>query len=113
MHLTSKELEVMVLLWESNVPMTVAEILNVSENRTWSTNSIFVMMTKLEKKGAVDYKLVASVTKPARVYSPTLTYEEYLAKSLVAKEKSRNMQMDIDVFIKLLKEEVGKTETSS
>jgi len=113
MHLTSKELEVMDLLWANNEPMTVADILKTSDSRTWSTNSIFVMMMKLEKKGAVDFKLVASITKPARVYSPTLTYEEYLAKSLVAKEKTRNMQMDIDTFVKLLKEEVGKTESDS
>ena len=105
MHLTGKELEVMSLLWENEEAMAVADILNVSEDRTWSTNSIFVMMTKLEKKGAVDYKLVASVTKPARVYKPTLTYEEYLARGLVAKEKKSNMKIDMDLFLKTLEKE--------
>ena len=109
MKLTSKEMEVMDVLWAKGAPMTVSEILTVSNNRTWKENSIFVMMKRLEDKGAVimDH-LRPTVTNNARTYRPLFSYEEYLAKNVasVNEKRSPGLDFDVDLFIKSLKKEI-------
>jgi len=74
MRLTGKEQEIMTTLWKSKKPLTTAEIVEVSPNRTWHEGSIFAIMKSLLKKGAVvldAYKPTAG--KHARVYKPKIT----------------------------------------
>ena len=106
MKLTDKELEVMYVLWEKQVPMTVSEIISVSKNRTWKENSIFVMMKTLIAKGAV--KLThyqPTATNTARAYAPIVTLEEYAARGI---DRMRNfsetgVRFNLDEFIDKVK----------
>ena len=110
MQLTDKELEIMSVLWESSTSMTVADILEASENRSWSINSIFIMMTKLEKKGAVDYLYKPTTTKPARAYKPTLSPEEFIAGSIASVAVKPKLRLNIDVLIKAIRGKFGESE---
>ena len=106
MKLTNKELEVMAVLWEKGVPMSATEILAASDNRTWVETSIFIMLKNLLVKGAVslaDYR--ATATKRARLYLPTVSFEEVMAHHLIAtrKDKFPGLPFDEDKYIDAVK----------
>ena len=103
MHLTSKELEIMALLWDSDVPMTATEIVNASENRSWKQSSIFIILkTLLAKKAVVFSHNKHTVTNVARAYKPGFTAEEY-AVSLVCDTEILGKCINMDVLIELFK----------
>jgi len=81
MKLTSKEMEIMVVLWDNEHPMTANEIIETSSTRTWKENSIYIIMNTLIKKGAVilaHYKPTS--TNNARAYTPAITSSEYMVR---------------------------------
>jgi len=97
MKLTGKETEIMTVLWKSKKPLTTAEIIEITPNRTWHEGSIFAIMKRLVKKGAVAldaYKPTAG--KHARVYKPIITTEDYAFRII---EGMDDMGIDIDVHI--------------
>jgi len=103
MRLTTKELEIMAVLWGSKIPMTATEIVDASNNRTWKENSIYIIMNTLIKKGAV----ILSRHKPtgtnsARAYKTALTSEEYTAR-YIGSVKEGGVHINIDELIKCLK----------
>ena len=97
MILTKMELEVMDVLWESNVPMTVSDILETTKDtRTWSTRSIYTFLEYLERKGAV------RVNRPSykndiyiRTYEPSMSYPEFMVKSAALVNKARNPKVRV------------------
>ena len=113
MKLTDKEMEVMYVLWGSETPLSVTEIIAASEDRTWKENSIFVMMNSLLVKGAVNVPhLKPTVTKAVRTYQPTLSMEDMMARQIYYKvkyNKAPDLNFDVEVFIeairKLMKDE--------
>ncbi|MCL1884129.1 MAG: BlaI/MecI/CopY family transcriptional regulator [Defluviitaleaceae bacterium] len=83
MKLTSKEMEIMAILWSNDDPMTTTEIIKSSENRTWQQGSIFGIIKTLVLKGAiVQDKNKPTGTTHARTYKVGISSEEY-AVSLV------------------------------
>ena len=88
MILTAIELQVMILLWIIKVPLTSAEIIAASYNRTWKDSSIHIIMRSLLRKGAV----VLSSPKPtgtnnARSYIPAFSFEEYALSIIYEMDK--------------------------
>jgi predicted transcriptional regulator len=81
--LTGKETEIMATLWNSDKPLTTSEIIDITPDRTWHEGSIFALMKSLVRKGVValdTYKPTAG--KPARVYKPIITTEDYAIRLL-------------------------------
>ena len=78
MKLTDKEMEIMVLLWNSDVPLTSSEIVKASDKRTWKENSIYIIMRTLLKKGAVVFgHNKPTGTNVARTYLPVVSANDY------------------------------------
>ena len=104
MRLTDKEMEIMSVLWESEIPMTASEIIETSSSRTWQENSIYIIMNTLIKKGAVvlTYHKPTN-TKSARAYKPTLTSEEYMVAT-IGSMRETGIRVDIPTLIRRLKE---------
>ena len=105
MHLSKKELEVMDVLWETDEPMTVAEIIASSTDHTWSLNSIYMMIGKMEAKGALVMKaLKPTSTNNARAYRPTISVEDYLVLAMQRINDARkpSVRVTVDKFIKAL-----------
>ena len=77
--LTDVELEIMRVLWDSETPLTGAEIIDVSPvSKSWKDSSIHIIMRSLQRKNAVDViGRKATATNNARIYAPLLTPEEY------------------------------------
>ena len=57
MKLTDKEMEVMVVLWDNGSPMTAAEVIEVSDKRTWRDNSIYTILNTLIKMVYIELSL--------------------------------------------------------
>ena len=97
MKLTGKETEIMSVLWKSKKPLTASEIIEITPNRTWHEGSIFAVMKRLTKKGAVTldaFKPTAG--KHARIYKPIITTEDYAMALIIG---MNDLGIDIDVLV--------------
>ena len=83
MQLTRSEMEIMDVLWESDVPMSRADLLARSEEKTWKDSSVHILLNGLLQKGAIqEAGLVKRIKTYGRVFVPTMTREEYFANTI-------------------------------
>ena len=83
MELTKSEMEIMDVLWESGVPMSRSDLLSHSEEKTWKDSSVHILLNGLLQKGAIrEAGLVKRSKTYGRVFSPTMTREEYFATTI-------------------------------
>lgn len=102
MKLTDKEMEIMSVMWSSDVPLTATEIVEASSNRTWKENSIYIIMNTLIKKGAVSLShRKPTATNTARAYKPTITAEEYAVR-YIASVIDSGVRIDVRELIEQL-----------
>ena len=104
MKLTEKEMQIMAVLWDRKVPMTAAEIIEASSDRTWKENSFYIMIHKLIEKGVVAlayYK--PTITKSARTYKPAVTAEDYAVAYIESMSKA-GIHIDAHKLIERVKE---------
>lgn len=81
--LTTKETEFMQVLWEADRPLTAAEIIQLSEDKTWKAGSAHnIINTLLRKKMIAEGKSVQTVKSYARTFYPTIEKEDYLFQCL-------------------------------
>lgn len=97
MKLTDTELEIMSILWENNVPMSSAEIIEASNARTWKESSIYAIINTLIGKGAViQSNLKPTSTKNVRAYKPVISQEEYIVLAVSSIKKSLKSSLRFD-----------------
>ena len=83
MELTRSEMEIMDVMWESGVPMSRADLLARSEEKTWKDSSVHILLNGLLQKGAIqEAGLVKRIKTYGRVFVPTMTREEYIANTI-------------------------------
>lgn len=83
MELTRSEMEIMDVLWESGVPLSRADLLAKSEEKTWKDSSVHILLNGLLNKGAIrEAGLVKRSKTFGRTFAPTLTREEYFATTI-------------------------------
>lgn len=83
MELTRSEMEIMDVLWESGVPLSRADLLTKSEEKTWKDSSVHILLNGLLNKGAIrEAGLVKRSKTFGRTFAPTLTREEYFATTI-------------------------------
>ena len=83
MELTKSEMEIMDVLWEAGKPMSRADLLACSEEKTRKDSSVHILLNGLLQKGAIqEAGLVKRSKTYGRVFSPTLTREEYFAGTI-------------------------------
>ncbi len=83
MELTRSEMEIMDVMWESNVPLSRADLLARSEEKTWKDSSVHILLNGLLQKGAIqEAGLVKRIKTYGRVFTPTMTREEYFANTI-------------------------------
>lgn len=79
--LTNSEKEIMQLLWNIERPLSGAEIVSLSENKTWKESYIHLLINSLLKKDMIKMEGFIKTTKNyARTFVPTITEEEYSVK---------------------------------
>ena len=90
--LTKMECEVMEVLWKSETPMCVPEIIRVSKERTWRERSIYNILKSMLAKKAIEYIHCTNMsTNTARAVRALISKEEYIAMQMIGPDK------DIDV----------------
>jgi len=83
MELTRSEMEIMDVLWESDSPLSRADLLERSEEKTWKDSSVHILLNGLLQKGAIrEAGLVKRSKTYGRTFAPTLTREEYFATTI-------------------------------
>ena len=83
MELTKSEMEIMDVMWESGVPMSRADLLARSEEKTWKDSSVHILLNGLLQKGAIqEAGLVKRIKTYGRVFTPTMSREEYFANTI-------------------------------
>ena len=103
MELTKSEMEIMDVLWESGVPMSRADLLARSEEKTWKDSSVHILLNGLLQKGAIqEAGLVKRSKTYGRVFTPTLTREEYFANTIFS---HRHKPRIVELFAQLLSRE--------
>ena len=73
-RLPDAELDVMLVLWNSDKPLKASAIMELLEGkRDWSMSTLHVLLARMSERGVID-----SVTeKNYRLYSPVISKEEY------------------------------------
>ena len=81
--LTKSELEIMELLWQEEEPLTSAQIIEMSVDRTWKKSYVHLLINSLLDKGMIE---IVGFTKNTKNYSRTfkakLSKAEYITMRL-------------------------------
>ncbi len=103
MELTRSEMEIMDVMWETGAPMSRADLLAHSSEKTWKDSSVHILLNGLLQKGAIqEAGLVKRSKTYGRVFTPTLTREEYFAATIFS---HRHKPEIVALFSALLRRE--------
>lgn len=101
MELTRSEMEIMDVLWEAGAPLSRADLLARSEEKTWKDSSVHILLNGLLQKGAIkEAGLIKRIKTYGRVFAPTMTREEYFAGTIFC---HRHKPQIVGLFAALLK----------
>ena len=93
MELTKSEMEIMDVLWAAEAPLSRADLLARSEEKTWKDSSVHILLNGLLQKEAIrEAGLVKRSKTYGRVFAPTLTREEYFASTIVCHRHKPQIQ---------------------
>lgn len=83
MELTKSELEIMDVLWNAGEPLSRADLLEHSEEKSWKDSSVHILLNGLLSKNAIrEAGFVKRSKTYGRVFAPNLTREEYFAATV-------------------------------
>lgn len=83
MELTKSEMEIMDVLWEADVPLSRSDLLERSREKSWKDSSVHILLNGLLQKKAIrEAGLVKRSKTYGRTFAPTLTREEYFARTI-------------------------------
>lgn len=83
MELTRSEMEIMDVLWASDVPLSRADLLERSEEKSWKDSSVHILLNGLLGKNAIcEAGFVKRSKTYGRTFVPTMTREEYYAQAI-------------------------------
>ena len=103
MELTKSEMEIMDVLWGSESPLSRADLLAKSEEKTWKDGSVHILLNGLLAKGAICEAGVVKRSKTyGRTFAPTMTREEYFAATIFS---HRHKPEIVGLFAALLSRE--------
>jgi len=103
MELTKSEMEIMDVMWASEIPLSRSDLLARSEEKSWKDSSVHILLNGLLQKGAIrEAGMVKRSKTYGRTFSPTLTREEYFATTIFS---HRHKPEIVGLFAALLSRE--------
>ena len=72
-NLSTAELEIMQILWNSDTPMRVQDVCDMPGCEKWKYKTVATLLLRMEEKGAVKSQKV----NKANLYTPILNKEQY------------------------------------
>ena len=101
MELTKSEMEIMDVLWAEAAPLSRADLLERSDEKSWKDSSVHILLNGLLQKGAIrEAGFVKRSKTYGRTFAPTLTREEYFATTIFS---HRHKPEIVGLFAALLK----------
>ena len=101
MKLTRSELEIMETLWESGRPLARFEILEQSEDASWSPRTIHILLNSLLKKEAIrEAGFVKRVKTYGRIYAANISREEYYSETLFRGKGAQSIPAFFSMLLK-------------
>ncbi len=101
MQLTKSEMEIMDVLWDAEKPLSRADLLSRSEEKTWKDSSVHILLNGLLQKGAIqEAGLVKRSKTYGRVFLPALTREEYFANTIFSHPHKPNIVGLFDALLR-------------
>ena len=83
MELTKSEMQIMDVLWASDIALSRSDLLERSEEKTWKDSSIHILLNGLLAKGAITEAGFVKRSKTyGRTFLPAMTREEYFATTI-------------------------------
>ena len=83
MELTKSEMEIMDVLWAAGVPLSRADLLERSEEKSWKDSSVHILLNGMLKKELIrEVGFVKRSKTYGRTFAPTMTREEYYAQAI-------------------------------
>ena len=83
MELTKSEMQIMDVLWASDIPLSRSDLLERSEQKSWKDSSVHILLNGLLQKRAIrEAGFVKRSKTYGRTFAPTLTREEYFATTI-------------------------------
>ena len=83
MELTKSEMEIMDVLWAEQTPLSRADLLERSAEKTWKDSSVHILLNSLLQKGAIrEAGFVRRSKTYGRTFEPTMTREVYFATTI-------------------------------
>ncbi len=112
LELTKSEMEIMDVLWGAEKPLSRADLLARSEEKTWKDSSVHILLNGLLQKGAIqEAGLVKRSKTYGRIFSPTMTREEYFATTIFS---HRHKPQIVGLFEALLRrDDITKEDLSA
>lgn len=108
-RITNSEMQILEVLWDEGEALTSSEIVEVSEDRTWKSSSVHLLLNSLLKKNLVQVAGFKKTTKNyARTFKPSMSREEYSLNQL-QQEKKKNTRVFSKLFNTFVSEEVSST----
>ena len=103
MQLTKSEMEIMDVLWGENAPLSRSDLLARGEQKSWKDSSVHILLNGLLQKGAIEEVGFVKRSKTyGRTFAPTVTREEYFAKTIFSHRHKPDI---VGLFEALLKRE--------
>ena len=103
LELTRSEMQIMDVLWAADTPLSRADLLEQSENKSWKDSSVHILLNGLLGKGAICEAGVVKRSKTyGRTFAPTMTREEYFATTIFS---HRHKPEIVGLFAALLRRE--------
>ena len=103
MELTKSEMQIMDVLWASDVPLSRSDLLERSEQKSWKDSSVHILLNGLLHKQAIcEAGMVKRSKTYGRTFLPTMTREEYFATTIFS---HRHKPQIVGLFEALLQRE--------
>ena len=83
LELTKSEMEIMDVLWAAGEPLSRADLLTRSQEKTWKDSSVHILLNSMLKKELIrEAGFVKRSKTYGRTFIPTMTREEYYAQAV-------------------------------
>lgn len=100
MELTKSEMEIMDVFWASQMPLSRADLLGRSEEKSWKDSSVHILLNSLLQKGMIlEAGSVWRSKTYGRTFVATMSREEYFAATIFSHRHKPDM---VGLFAALL-----------
>jgi len=101
MDLTKNEVQFMTVLWEADEPLSGAEILKRSVDKTWKDASLHTLINNLMEKDAIrEHGFIKDGKAISRTFVPTLSCKEYYNK-VFSGHKAKDIPPIVSALMKI------------